>query len=158
VAQLTRFCVKLTGDQEAARDVVQETFVQVWAARERYAPRGRFRVFLLKIAHNRVRNHRRSAHRTERRETAVRLAAVVHDEPEPEQLEVLLRQERRRRIHAALGRLPYKMREALLLRFDQEMDYPEIAAVVGRPEATIRTRVFHGLRRLRTMLDGELLR
>jgi RNA polymerase sigma-70 factor (ECF subfamily) len=154
IEPLTRFCVKLTGDPESAQEVVQETFVQAWASSQSYVPQGKLGVFLLRVAHNRLRNLRRESSRRERRHQASAPPTLVSVDNH-EQLEALLRRERQRRVREALTRLPRKMREALLLRFDQEMDYSDIAEVLGRPEATIRTRVFHGLRRLRAMLEQE---
>jgi DNA-directed RNA polymerase specialized sigma24 family protein len=43
----------------------------------------------------------------------------------------------------------------VLLRYDQDLSYAEIAAVVGKGEGTVRARVFHGLRQLRELLGGE---
>ena len=51
--------------------------------------------------------------------------------------------------------LPTQLREAVLLRYDHALDYAEIARVVGRPEATVRSRVFHALKRLRRTLAVE---
>jgi RNA polymerase sigma-70 factor (ECF subfamily) len=154
IAGLTSFCLKLTGDPESAQEVVQETLVQAWASSQSYVPQGKLRVFLLKVAHNRARNHRRESSRRERRHQASSPPTLVSVD-DHQQLEALLRRERQRRVRAALERLPRKMREALVLRFDQEMDYADIAAVLGRPEATVRTRVFHGLRRLRALLEKD---
>jgi RNA polymerase sigma-70 factor (ECF subfamily) len=64
-------------------------------------------------------------------------------------LEVLLEAERHRRMLAALHELPPKLKEAVLLRFDQGLDYPEIARILDAPESTIRSRVFLGIRQLR---------
>jgi RNA polymerase sigma-70 factor (ECF subfamily) len=68
---------------------------------------------------------------------------------DPDQLDELLVRERRRRVVEALGGLSPRLREVILLRFEQGLDYADIAAIVGRPQATIRTRIFHGLKKLR---------
>jgi len=157
IAPLTSFCTKLLGDPEMAREVVQETFVQVWLNAGRYVPQGKFRLFLLRATHNASRNRRRALRRLLQRQTAD-LDGPALDQvsaQDPDQLDLMLLRERQRRVRRAILRLPMKLREALLLRFTQDMDYAEIATVLGRPEATIRTRVFHGLRTLRGWLDGE---
>jgi RNA polymerase sigma-70 factor, ECF subfamily len=51
-------------------------------------------------------------------------------------------------VHRALGELPEPMREALLLRFSESLAYEDIAAIVGASTSTVRSRVFHGLKRL----------
>jgi RNA polymerase sigma-70 factor (ECF subfamily) len=47
------------------------------------------------------------------------------------------------------------MREAVLLRFEQGLEYPEIARIVGRPESTVRSRVFLAMKTLRRDVAGE---
>lgn len=151
--RLVSYCAKLTGDRQAAPELAQDTFLQLWARRESYRPERPFRVFLFTVATNRCRNHNRWWRRryiAGDRVTADDLdAAVLSD---PRQLDALLDQERRRRVHDALGVLSPRLREVVLLRFEQGLDYPAIATIVGRPEATIRTRIFNGLKKLREHL------
>lgn len=151
---LTRFCAKYLGSARSGEEVAQDVLVEAWTARRRYRPEGRFRVFLLAVARTRCLNRLRD----DRRRHA-RAPAAVDDLEVPGaaagQLDDLLERERERQVRAALLALPPKLREALLLRFDQGLDYAEIARTVGGPEATIRSRVFHGIRKLRTALGAE---
>jgi RNA polymerase sigma-70 factor (ECF subfamily) len=148
--RVVSYCTKLTGDRDAAPELAQETFLQLWLHRERYRPERPFRVFLFTVATNQSRNHNRWWRRRSRSLTSP--ADLEHAEiplNDPDQLDELLVRERRRRVFEALGRLSPRLREAILLRFEQGLDYAEIAAIVGRPQATIRTRIFHGLKKLR---------
>lgn len=153
LARVVSYCAKVTRDRQAAPELAQETFLQVWAGRDRYRPERPFRVFLFTVATNRCRNHNRWWRR--------RGARTVDDGVEtelptdPGQLEVLLDQERRRRVHDALHVLSPRLREVVLLRFEQALDYAAIATIVGCPEATVRTRVFNGLGKLRAHLAEE---
>ena len=61
--------------------------------------------------------------------------------------------ESQRRVRDALSRLPASMREALLLRYAEGLAYDEMAAVLGTGESTLRSRVHHGLRLLRSLLE-----
>lgn len=145
--RVVSYCTKLTGDRDAAPELAQETFLQVWLHRERYRPERPLRVFLFTVATNRSRNHNRWWRRRARSTAAAEPVDVpVND---PDQLDELLARERRRRVLDAVGALSPRLREVILLRFEQGLDYVDIAAIVGRPEATIRTRVFHGLAKLR---------
>jgi RNA polymerase sigma-70 factor (ECF subfamily) len=72
-----------------------------------------------------------------------------------EQLDRLIELERDRRVREAIFGLPVKLREAVLLRFDQGLGYAEIARILQRPEVTVRSRVFHALRRLRGVLGED---
>jgi RNA polymerase sigma-70 factor (ECF subfamily) len=103
---------------------------------------------LLTIARNRCRNVRRDAKPSEA--LAEEIAAETAG-----QLDALLVAERRRRVDAEIHSLPPKLREAILLRFSQELDYDEVAAILHCPQATVRSRVFLGLQQLRHRLGHE---
>jgi RNA polymerase sigma-70 factor (ECF subfamily) len=141
------FCTRMLGDQAAGDDAAQDLFVEIWRTRERYQGRSRFRSLLFTAA----RNHCISALRRRRREA---------DPPPPEPidpgsaLDELLAVERRRRLEALVAQLPVKLRESVWLRFSAELPYDEIAEVLRRPEQTVRSRVFHALRRLRDLLGS----
>jgi RNA polymerase sigma-70 factor (ECF subfamily) len=156
LSAVSRFCTKFLGNPAAGEDVAQDVFVEVWEARARYQPQRRFFMFLLTVARSRCLNHIRGDRRRAAR--AVEAAGPVEG-PEPaaatpEQLDALLESERRRQVRVALRELPPLQREALLLRFDQGLSYPEIARVVGKSEEAIRSRVHHGLKLLRRQIAG----
>jgi RNA polymerase sigma-70 factor (ECF subfamily) len=65
----------------------------------------------------------------------------------------LIRDELRRRVQAAMGRLPERDREILVMRHLEEMSAAEIAAVLGISEGAVRVRVLRALTRLRGLLD-----
>jgi RNA polymerase sigma-70 factor (ECF subfamily) len=56
---------------------------------------------------------------------------------------------------AALHQLPPKQKEAVLLRFDQGLDYEDIARILEAPVSTIRSRVFLGIRQLRARIQED---
>lgn len=152
--RLTRFCAKFLGSPRAGEEVAQDVLLEAWTRRASYRAEGRFRVFLLTIARarclNRLRDDRRRLART----------PALHDAPGAEepageagQLEGLLERERERQLRAALLALPERLREAVLLRFDQGLDYAEIARAAGCRESTARSHVFHALKKLRAALS-----
>jgi RNA polymerase sigma-70 factor (ECF subfamily) len=83
----------------------------------------------------------------------MRAASEAAEPPTPKQIDQLLLEERRHRVHDALSRLPERMREALVLRYAQELRYDEMAAILRIGESTLRSRVHHGLRLLRDLLE-----
>jgi len=149
------FCARITGDRSGAREVAQEVWLAVWDARERWEPRSKFTSYLYTIAFTRSRNHTRSRRR---------MAAVFAPEPlEPDaalatnelQIDRLLERERRERLFEALGELPTLMREAVILRFVDELSYEEMEAVLSANASTLRSRVHHALARLKERLGKE---
>lgn len=148
-----RFCAKYTGDRHAAEEIAQDTWTYLWTTRARYQPKGKFVVLLLTAARHRCLNHLRSTKRegawleADGDEARIDVASAA-----PEHLDALLARERQRGILSALGKMPVAQREALLLRFGEDLTYEEMAAVQGTGESTIRSRVHHGLKGLRALL------
>jgi len=63
--------------------------------------------------------------------------------------------ETRRLLQEALDELPDEQREAIVMREFQGLSTAEIAAIVGVPTATVRTRIFYGLKKLQARLSGS---
>lgn len=149
------FCARVTGDQAAAPEVAQEVWLAIWDARERWEPRSTFRSYLFTVAFTRARNHARSRRR---------MAAVFSPEPlEPDaaaaanklEIDRLLERERRERVFRAVGELPDVMREAVILRFVDDLSYEEMEGVLAANASTLRSRVHHALARLKERLGKE---
>ncbi|HEY4013958.1 MAG TPA: RNA polymerase sigma factor [Polyangiaceae bacterium] len=149
--RLVQACARFVNDPAVGAELAQETWVAAWAARSQYRPDGKFFVWLLASARNRCRNHARHE--------GVGKAFVEHSGRQassplsPDQIDRLLAEERQRGVREALSRLPSRMREALLLRFAEDLRYDEMAAVLHTGESTLRSRVHHGLRLLKNLLE-----
>lgn len=154
--RLARYCGKSVGSITEGDELAQETLVRMWEARRDYQPRAPFAVFMLTIARNLCRNRVRDAGRRGRwhAEAPEARLEAVSSQSSPDVVDQLLEREQQRRVRDAMLELPDMFREVLLLRFDQELDYAEISRIVGRNEATVRSRVFHGLKKLRARVSG----
>jgi RNA polymerase sigma-70 factor (ECF subfamily) len=155
--RLSSYCAKFLGDPRGGDEVSQEVLLEVWSRRLQYRSHGRFETYLFTIARTRCLNWARAAGRSRlvTGRPPENRAADDNGPPSPNQLDDLIEQERRRQVRAALLALPAKLREAVLLRYDQGLEYAEIARIVGRRETTVRSRVFHALRRIRSDLWEE---
>jgi RNA polymerase sigma-70 factor (ECF subfamily) len=155
--RLVRFCGKFLTDFHAGQEIAQQTWLQIWTHRARYESRDRFNVFLYTIARNMCRNELRRRARlgswTDPNASDTRLASVPSEEET--HLDALLLRERKRELLHALAKVPEAQREAMLLRFDEELSYEEMAVVLGAAESTLRSRVHHGLRALRAAMPRE---
>jgi RNA polymerase sigma-70 factor (ECF subfamily) len=149
--RLVHACSAFVHDSGAGVELAQETWVTIWAQRLHYRAEGRFVVWLITAARNRCRNHLRR-HGVVRRH-AEQAATEIVEPPSPDQIDRLLLEERRRRVLDALSRLPERMREAVILRYAEELRYDEMAEVLRTGESTLRSRVHHGLRMLRSILE-----
>ncbi|WP_157231961.1 RNA polymerase sigma factor [Hyalangium minutum] len=152
LAGVQRFATRYLGDPTAGAEVAQEALLKVWHTRREFRPVRPFSVYLFTLVRNLCRNRYRDSQRQRQRLGLEGGGAAAHSP-----LEALLEAERYRRMMAALQELPPKLKEAVLLRFDQGLGYPEIARILGAPMSTVRSRVFLGIRQLRarTQEDGE---
>ena len=143
VHQLAR---RLLRDQEGARDVAQTSLLAALSGRPPLGEGG-LRAWLGSVVRRRVARDRRDAvHRQDRERGAARGEALPSAEA------VIERERWRRRLLEAVERLPSDQREALLLRFFEGLPPRRIAAHLGQPVDTIKTRLGRGLKRLRNEL------
>jgi RNA polymerase sigma-70 factor (ECF subfamily) len=148
--RLRGYCRHFLGNAALGDDLAQEVFLDVWRARSRYRPSGRLLAYLFEIARNRCVSTQRRA-----REIASDITDIKPDEPSTgDALDEALRAERLAELNAAIAQMSPKLREVVMLRFGAGLEYPEIARLVGRPEVTVRSRVFLGIKRLRALLVG----
>lgn len=143
------FARRLVGDDAAAEDLVQETFLALPRAIRGFRGDATLRTFLVGIASNCARHHVRAASR--RRAMHEKSAS---DEPAPPQTpeEHAKRKQLAAALTRALDELPFEQRVAIVLCEIEERSSAEVARIVDAPEATVRTRVFHAKRKLREAL------
>ena len=151
------FARRLVGDAAAAQDLVHETFVSLPSAIRRFEGGSSLRTFLLSIAVNHARHHLRAASR--RRQAMERFTHDSTDAPPPSGPEQhALRADLARELSRALDLLPLDQRVAFVLCEIEERTSKEAAAIVGAPEATVRTRLFHAKKKLRDELERRGVR
>lgn len=153
-AAIRGFARRLVGDESAAEDIVHETFVALPRAIRSYRGDGSLRSFLIGVAVNHSRRYVRSAMR--RRRATERLAE--RDELMPKNHDGVAELHRRRlaeRLWAALDQLPMDQRVVFTLCEAEQRTSVEVAGIVGAPEGTVRTRLFHAKRKLREILGED---
>ncbi|MCA9614209.1 MAG: RNA polymerase sigma factor [Myxococcales bacterium] len=154
-AAVLAFSRRLVGDPAAAQDLTQEVFLTLPKVARRFEERASLRSFLLSIAVNHARHHVRAASR--------RRAAMERFAHEPEGVsespdQRLARRQLADALQRALDGLPLDQRVAFVLCEVEERTSVEVAEIVGAPEATVRTRLFHAKRKLRESLAKEGVR
>lgn len=130
-------------------DAVQEVYTRAWAALPGFRGDADMATWLTRIALRVYTSRRRTWLRRLRH--WVRDPAVMNDAPaaaglSPEAAEAY------RIAVACVARLPVKLRQAFVLRYLEEMSCAETAALLGIPEATVRTRIYHARRKLQAMM------
>lgn len=145
---------RVLGDPLLSQDVVQEVFLAVWRAPERFdAERGAFASWLLAMTHHKaVDAVRREENLRKRRTSSEALESTPA--PGPSVDDAAWISVRRTSVRAALQDLPPVQREALALAYFGGYTQREIAGLTSTPLGTVKTRMLAGMRRLRTALDG----
>ena len=144
--------VRVLVDRAQSAEVLQEVFLEIWQSADRYAPnKGSGRTWILTIAHRRAIDRVRAAQASTDRDTRIgfRDLAVPADDV-AEEVELKMESER---VRSALSTLPDAQREAITLAYFGGYSQSEVAALVGAPLGTIKTRMRDGLGRLRIALE-----
>ncbi|TAM61137.1 MAG: sigma-70 family RNA polymerase sigma factor [Chloroflexota bacterium] len=164
--------LRTTGDRSVAEEVVQDTFLTLWNRAELFDPAaGSLRTWLVTVARNRgidraravarripatplaslIGHHEDDGGLAERIEAGGELLGAAPLPPGPDDL--LLAQERHDDVVAAVATLAATERQAIVLAYGQGLSQSEIAARLGWPLGTVKTRTRRAFRHLRERLD-----
>jgi RNA polymerase sigma-70 factor (ECF subfamily) len=152
--RLYRYLLRLVHDSAAAEDLFQQTWLRVVQNIRRYDPRRSFEAWLFSVAHNLAIDHLRRRQPESLDEPAASREEVAAADPDA--LERLLARERAGLLEAAVAELPAVYREALTLRFEEDMKLEEMAEVIHVPLSTVNSRLRRALEGLRCKLETEL--
>jgi RNA polymerase sigma-70 factor (ECF subfamily) len=149
---LQGFLYRLTGgDRALAEDLTQDTFLRALRSIRQYRPAQRFKPWLYAIAVNVARDHFKRADTRRTESVSDDEWEAVIDPAEDEAFSV----DESQRIAAAVGGLPPHQREAVSLRYYQDLSLAEIAEALSVPVGTVKSRLSLGLRRLRLTLEHD---
>ncbi|MEO8716123.1 MAG: sigma-70 family RNA polymerase sigma factor [Acetobacteraceae bacterium] len=145
---------QLLRDADAAEDVVEETFWQVWHRATSYdISRGTVRTWILTIGRSRALDRLRSRKRN-REDVSDDLSLSLVRDPRSDPSQMAEGAERRQLVYSALSELPDEQRGALELAYFRGLSQSEIAQLLGEPLGTVKTRMRLGMQKLRDKLIG----
>lgn len=139
--------LRMVHDRALAEDLAQETFLKAFSHLHRYDPRFKLSNWLLKIAHNTAIDHLRR-----RRLPMISLDSPIRDEraavetladpttPRPD--ERLAHAEVAAELGRAVRQLRPEYREAVVLRYHEDLSHEEIADIMGVPVGTVKSYLF----------------
>ena len=156
-----RFALRLSGSQDEAEDLVQDTYLRAFRAWEQYSPGTRCKSWLFTICRNVFLRQRERSQRHEEilletaqddsravsRESPV-FAASRDQDPEGEFFRSMVDEQ----IFAAIDKLPEEYRVVVVLSDLEDLSYGEIADVMEIPVGTVKSRLFRGRRQLQRRL------
>ncbi len=157
-------CYRFTGSAHDAEDLTQDVFLKLYGNLKNFdSAKGGFNTWITTLTRNLLVDHFRKS-RLERASDSMdegweqssedgllmsdRMAAGG-----PSPLDHAAKQELGRMVQAALAKVSPELREAVILRDLQDMDYKEIAAVLRVPEGTVKSRISRGRAELARLLE-----
>ena len=155
-----RYAVRMVGNREDAEEALQDAFLRAYRALGRYQEQERFAAWLLRILVNQcrtaaVRRTRRDHRFPATAALALDAGTLLVDGDDPlAAAHPAERAELREELERALARLPADQREALLLKYTEELSYEEIAELTGAGTSALKMRVKRACARLRELLQG----
>lgn len=145
-----RLALSYLRDRDAAEDVVQDAFVKAMRALEGFRGDSSFRTWLLRITVNEAKGAlRRTGRRGER---PLEDAAEV-ESPSRDPASAVALADQAARARALLAGLPEKQRLSVALRTEEGLSFREIGEITGSSEGAARVNYFHGIRRLRELME-----
>ncbi|QDT67312.1 ECF RNA polymerase sigma factor SigW [Planctomycetes bacterium MalM25] len=148
--------MRLTGSAEEAEDVAQEAFVQAYLKLSTFQRTSRFYTWIYRIAFNQAISKNRKK-RPRLSLTAVQDAGGPEPVAESDcPTTATFQDERARLLHEAIATLEEDHRQVIVLREFEEMDYQQIAELIGAPIGTVRSRLFRARSQLKETLASTL--
>jgi RNA polymerase sigma-70 factor, ECF subfamily len=155
--------VRLTEDEEEARDLTQDTFLSALRAIKNFRGEADLKTWLYRIAVNESRNRFRWWKRRNRNSiisldadnsfSQTPLSETISDTAMNPEAETLQR-ERERALRKALNELPTNFREVIVLRDIEGLSYEEVATALETNVGTVKSRIARGREELRKKLSG----
>ncbi len=145
--RLQRHAYRLTGETDAATEVVQEAWVAIIRSIHRVKDPALFRAWMYRIVSNKAADWVRSQQRRRRYLTATNGQEVSKTNPDPAETQDI------RIVRAALKHLSKEQRRVLTLYYLDGLSVREIAVALSIPVGTVKSRLHHARNHLRTMLE-----
>jgi RNA polymerase sigma-70 factor (ECF subfamily) len=161
--RIYNICYRFAGSADDAQDLTQEVFIRMYRTLSSYdTSRGAFMTWVTTLTRNLLVDHFRKTKQdrmtdsldtpTSENEDAMPLRERIPDAgPAPDS--GVQSRETRETVHQALQKLSPELREAVILRDLQDMDYKEIATVLKVPEGTVKSRINRGRAELGRLLQ-----
>lgn len=162
--RIYNLCYRFTGRPEEAEDLTQEVFLRIYRSLKSYSSaQGAFATWMTSVTRNLLIDHYRRTQKdrvtSSLEDELPRLEQRAEPSAHPDRR--LARRELSRLLQQALDRLSPELREAVILRDIQELEYKQIQTILGVPEGTVKSRINRGrvelarlLQRIREQMEG----
>jgi RNA polymerase sigma-70 factor (ECF subfamily) len=142
---------RIVCDAEEAKDLTQQAFLQAFVHIRSFRQQAQFRTWLFRIAINQSYNYLKSKKKFGEMLDCDECVLVGEGSPEAD----LVTQEERRRLQAALARLPAKQRAVITLKLEKGLSYEEISQILGGTTGAARVNYCQAIKTLKKYLTSE---
>ena len=145
--KLYNLCYRFTGRVDEAEDLTQEIFIKVFQTLRSYdAAQGTFATWLNRVARNHLVDHYRRTKKDRVTSSLEEEEGALQEVPSAgaEPMGHVESRERKELLQMGLSKLSPDLREAVVLRDLHDLDYQEIAQILGAPEGTVKSRINRG--------------
>lgn len=147
------YLYRLEGSSEDALDLTQEVFYRAWRSMHTFRPGERVLPWLYQVARNtQIESHRRKQHQRFSLEEAREEIGFEVASGGRSPVQAAESEQAQDRVQRALMKLPEEYREAVVLRFVEDLPYDEIARIQGVAPGTAKSRVFRAKEQLAELL------
>lgn len=155
-ASVIHFIYRLVAEQAVAEELAQEVFLRVYRSRSSYEPTAKFRTWLFRIAThmalNWLRDEKHERGQAHLDDGTADLPARQVSDRRPSVEQNLVREAELQEIRQAVAALPAKQRAAVLMHKYEEMEYTQIAKVLGCSDSAVKSLLFRAYETLRARL------
>lgn len=139
------FYRQMNRDEERASDLMQDTFMRVWTARQRWNGETEFLSWMFTIAYNICKNeHRHNGYKTDYEQYVLNKLEEDYADDAEMGIDAEIFD---KALQSVLDTMPPDMRTLFSMRFEEELTVPQISIVMGTPQGTVKSRI-HSLTRI----------
>jgi RNA polymerase sigma-70 factor (ECF subfamily) len=150
---LFRIAYRITGSDTKAEDLCHEAFIKYWQREAPLPDIEQTKYWLIRVLKNISLNYEKKRSREQRAYGRLHKDAPQFSKATEQEF---FKEQTRSVVQQALNKLPTKMRMVLVLKEYGDLNYKEIANILGTSEGNIKVRAFRARERLAQLLDGEI--
>ncbi|UCG00227.1 MAG: RNA polymerase sigma factor [Spirochaetaceae bacterium] len=150
---LFRIAYRITGSSTKAEDLCHEAFIKYWQREEPLPDLEQTKYWLIRVLRNISLNYEKKRSREQRAYGRLQKSAPQYSKSTDQEF---FKEQTRSVVQEALNKLPAKMKMVLVMKEYGDLNYKEIADILGISEGNVKVRAFRARERLAQLLDGEI--
>ncbi len=148
--RLFNFIFRFVNDREKAEDLLHDVFIKVMESHERFDVNRKFSTWIYTLAINLCRNEIRNQLN---RKQLLSLISIPDTISSSYQIENIDKRNFKRELNKLINEMNDENKSILLLRFHEELSIPQISAIMGLAEGTVKSRLFYLLKKMAGQLS-----